>query len=416
MSELRETIRQAMQGGGETPPAPEPDPTPAPAPIAEPTPAAAAATTPDPAAETAPKVEDPQGAAGDRDEKGRFKAKADNAAPTAEGAPVAATPQAEAAPKPETATPAEPGPQSEATRVPPALSAAVKAQWSDLPQAVRDEFTRLEGTFQKGKAEWEGKGQRLNRFDEIIGPRLARWQMAGVDEFQGIQMLLAAQDILDRDPVHGLMQVARSYGVTPAHLAQAFGLTQANGAAPAGAEGQAAPTGAPDITAVLQQALAPLMGRFQTLETQFQTSQQSAQSAETARIQAQIDAFANDPANLYFANVEPAMAQLIVAARAQGVELSMAQAYERAIWADPDIRPHLVKAQADAAAKAQTDAAEKARKEAEQAARDKAKAASSAAGSVTGGPTPGSEPPAGRSTGNLREDLIAARQQVAAQV
>lgn len=334
---------------------------------------------------------------------GKFLPKTDT--PAAEGAQAAA-PQA----APETATPAQSGPQTpETTAIPPALSAAVKAQWSGLPQAVRDEFSRLEGTFAKGKAEWEGKGQRLNRFEEIISPHLPRWEMNGLDAFTGIQSLIAAQSLLDRNPVDGLVQIARSYGLTPAHLAQAFGLSQANGQQP-GPEGQMAPTGNPDIQAVLQSALTPVMTQVQTLQQQIAQERQASQAAQLAEAQRQVEAFASDPKNMYFHNVQDAVADLISLARQAGQDLSLQDAYDRAVWADPTIRPHLMKAQADAAAAESARAADDAKKAAEAAQRAKAQSAQRAAGSVTGSPAPGSAPSAA-SQGSVRESLMAAMQE-----
>lgn len=337
-----------------------------------------------------------------RDEKGRFKAKTDT--PAAEGAQ-AAVPLA--APVSETATPAGQEPQPEAIRVPPSLPAAIKAKFASLDPDVREAFVALEGSVQTAKAEWGKKGERLNRFDEIIGPRLPRWQMAGVDEFQGIQMLLAAQDILDRDPVQGLVQVARSYGVTPAHLAQAFGL-QVNGQTP-GAEGQQAPTGAPDIQAVLQSALSPVLTQVQTLTQRLDQTAQQSQAAEVTRLANQIQEFAAKPENMYFDNVSD---EVVLRARQLAgdgpVTMDMvAKAYESAIWADPSIRPHLLKSSADAEAKETARKADEARKATEQAARDKARSAGHASGSVTGSPAPGSGAPK-VAYGSVREAALAA--------
>lgn len=356
---------------------------------------AAAAATPEPV-EPKPEGGDPA-----RDEHGRFKAKTDQA-PAAEGAPAAAQPVAEEPPKPESAKPEGEGAQTAPTRVPPSLPAALKARFASLDPDVQSAFVALEDSVQKAKAEWGVKGQRLNRFDEIFGPRLARWQMNGIaDEFQGIQMLLAAQDVLDRDPVQGLVQVARSYGVTPAHLAQAFGLTQTSAPQP-GQEGQPPPTAQPGFEAALQ----PLAQQVQTLAQQFQQQQQSAQAQGLAQAQAAIDAFAADPKNLYFADVEDDITRRLV----DGSAKSLQDAYDQATWANATIRPLLLEAERTAAAKATADAAAEAKRLEEKAARDKASAASRASGSVTGSPAAGSQAPGGGSTGNLRKDLEAAFQ------
>lgn len=395
--DLRDELKAAMAGDGGSSGAEN-----APEPVIEGT-AALVAETP-PAAEPPAASTEPPAGAPERDESGRFKPKTD--IPPAEGAAQAA-PVAEA--NTETAKPAGQEPQPEAIRVPPSLPAAVKAKFANLDPDVRDAFVTLEDSVQKAKAEWGGKGQRLNRFDEVIGPHLPRWQMAGLDEISGIQSLLAAQTLLDQNPVNGLVQIARSYGLTPAHLAQAFGLSQAS-APNQGAEGQQAPTGSPDFSAALQQHLSPLVTQVQTLQQQLSQSQQAGEAAKLAEAQSTIEAFAADPKNMYFHNVQDAVYRMISADRQAGGSMTLQQAYDGAVWADPTIRPHLLADQAKATAAEQARAAAEATKAAEKAQRDKAEAARKAGGSVTGSPTPGAQAPAG-APGSVRDQLRSAMQE-----
>jgi hypothetical protein len=392
--DLRETLKAAMNGDdGPAGAAPEPVLTPDPAP--EPVQAAAPEAPIDGAA--------PAGGP-DRDEHGRFKPKdtppAEAAAPAAPAAPEA---------KPESVKPEGKEPQPEAIRVPPSLPAAVKAKFASLDPDVRDAFVSLETSVQNAKAEWGKKGERLNRFDEILGPHVDRWRLNGLDEYSGIQALIAAQSMLDRNPVEGLVHVARSYGLTPAHIAQAFGLSQAS-APTQGAEGHAAPTVAPDLSAALQQHLAPVLTQVQTLQQQLSQSQQQSEAAKLADAQRQIDAFANDPANMYFANVSDDVFNIIAADRQAGGSMSLQEAYDRAVWANPTTRPLLLEAQNRAAEQKARDDAEAARKAAEKAAREKAQSALHAGGSVTGSPTPGSGPP-NVAPGTVRDQLRAAMQE-----
>ena len=332
---------------------------------------------PEPEAEAAPVAAD------GRDEKGRFASKDSKA------------PELVAEEKPQTAAPADEGAQTEPTRIPQSLSPAVKAQWTDLPPEVRKDFSRLEETVQTAKAEWGAKGQRLNRFDEIIGPHIDHWRLNGLDEFSGVQTLLAAQTILERNPVQGLVHIARSYGVHPSQIAEALGLPPSPQTA---TEGQSAPTGQPDLTAALQ----PYLQRVQALEQQHAASRQAAETAELDRLTAEVLTFMDDPANLYVHNVEKDMELLLRAKAATGIK----DAYEKAIWASPEIRPLLLKAQSADAAKVTADAA----------ARQKAATARHASGSVTGSPSPGAQATGQGSKGSVREDLRAAMQEIGAQV
>lgn len=380
--DLREQLKAAMSGEGDAPPA---DVTPA-EPIAAAPEAPAAETTTE--AQAAPEAGQP------RDATGKFAQKTQDT--EAQAGAETATP--EPPKEPESAKPEEKGPETQATRIPPSLPAAVKAQWADLKPEVQTAFSKLEETVQTAKAEWGRKGERLNRYDEIVGPHLDRWRMAGLDEFAGVQTLIAAQNILERNPVDGLVHIARSYGVHPQQLAQAFGLTQANGAQP-GAEGQHAPTAAPDLSPVLQ----PVLQQVQTLQQQLQQLRQGSEHEKLTQAQAEVTAFASDPAHLYFENVRPVVAKYLETGQAS----TLKEAYEQAIWASPEIRPLLIAAQTAEAAKAAQ--ATNTAKVQEQEQRAKAQAAAKAAGSVTGAPAPGASAPGPGSTGNLRDDILAAK-------
>jgi hypothetical protein len=412
MSEAR-SLRDELQASMDTLSA-EPEVGAAPAPAPEPAPIdpPAASAEPAPAAEPA-KADADDGKR--RGPDGKFLPKTDTP-PTAESAPAAAAPPAGEQPQPETAKPASTEPAPQTTRVPPSLPAAIKAKFGNLDPDVQQAFVALEETVQTAKAEWTQKGQRLNRYDEIIGPHADRWRVAGMDEFSGIQSLIAAQSLLDRNPVDGIGHIARSYGLSPAQLAQAFGLTQTS-APPPGQEGQPAPTANPDFQAALQTAVAPLVSELQTLKQGFTQTQQAAEAAELQSLASRIIAFSEKPENLYYGNVEGTLLDTLKAMRSQGqpiTDQAISEAYDRAIWSDPTIRPLLLQSQADAqvAEKARKEA--EAAKQAEAAARAKAQEAARAAGSVTGSPAPGSQLPGGGSSGNLREDLKAAWQQHAA--
>jgi hypothetical protein len=254
---------------------------------------------------------------------GKFAPKTQDT-PAPAGAEATATPLAEQ-PITEAIKPEEKGPDSQATRIPPSLSAAVKSQWSDLPPVVRDEFSRLEESFQKGKAEWAPKGQRLNRFDEILGPHLDKWRLNGLDEFSGMQALISAQAILERNPVEGLSHIARSYGVDLRALAG-----QAVAQQP-GAEAHQSPTAVTGLDAVIR----PLAEQVQALQRELQQSKQSVEQQEAAQAQATVTAFASDPKNLYFENVRHVVGGLL--------ESGQAKTLQDATWrSGPQIRPLLL--------------------------------------------------------------------------
>jgi hypothetical protein len=339
-----------------------------------------------------------------RDPTGKFAPKTAPDPNTSEGAKPADAAAPTEDQKSEPATPAPTEAQgTEPIRVPPSLPAAVKAKFATLDKDVQAAFTKLEDSVQTSKAEWGKKGERLNRFDEILGPRREQLAIRGIDEFQAIQTLFAAQDLLDRNPVNGLLELARSYGVAPAQLAQALGQSPSGGHFQGG-PGQSNPGAVPDLASALKPVLEPLQRQVQTLQQQIESEKQTS-------AQSMVEEFASRSENMYFENVREDVAVLIETGRAKTLQ----DAYDMACWMNPEIRElrqaETVKAASDAAARAQAEAAKKA----EAAAREKARSAATAAGSVTGAPAPGAQAPAGP-PGSVRDTLVAAMREHGMQV
>lgn len=251
-----------------------------------------------------------------------------------------------------------------AIRAPASWSPAAKASFDRLPPEVQQAVAKREQEIDHGLRRKSEEVKRYEPLEQLIAPRRALWAAQGMDEASAIKTLLAAQDLLERDPKQGLEFLARSYGVN------------LNTAQPQGQPYQAQPArdSHPEIAALKQQ--------LQVLQSQVQT-------AQTAPIVSQIDAFQNDPANLYFENVRDDMAVLLHNGKASDLK----EAYEMACWMRPDIRPFLQTTQAPAAP-----------------VQDKAAQARRAAVSVTGSPGQTRVP---KSNGSIEDDIRAAFEEVA---
>jgi hypothetical protein len=389
MDDLRETIRAAMTEGASAP-SPEPEQA-----------AAAAQAQPEPDA----KVTDPAPEAEDSKATGQTEG-AQPRGPDGKFAPKDAAQPAEAAaaaPNPEPAAPApEKEPQAEATPIPPSLPAAVKAKWATLDPDVQKAFAKIEESVQTAKAEWGRKGERLNRLEEIIAPHRDAWAVQGLDDQQALTRLVAAEKVLRETPAQGIVYLAQAYGVDLTQLAQSTGAA-APGAQP-GQPGLVAPAQSADP------ALSEALEQIRTLKTQVEQLKQGTEQASLATVQAQIAEFSSKPENLYFENVREDVARRLET----GAATTLQDAYDQAIWASPEIRPLLLKAEQD---KIAGDAAARAQAaQAEAQARAKAQAAQHASGSVTGAPGPGATAPRPGSTGDLREDILASMKEVSATV
>jgi hypothetical protein len=276
---------------------------------------------------------------------------------------------------------AEAGPDAaEAARTtapPPAWSAAAKADFQSLPDHIRKEVLKREADMERGRAQWQSGAERLNRLDAILGPRADMIRMRGMDEAGAVQALFAAQDLLERDPLGGLRHLARTYGVDPRALAMAGAPQQPQ--IPSGAQPLA------PITALARDV--------ETLKGALAQQRQRAEAAHRAGVMDQVQAFAADPAHLYFENVRGRMFALMRAGQAKTLD----EAYQQATWADPDVRSQLLR-QAEAGRRTQ----------ASDAARAKAAQARHASGSITGSPSPGSVPGRGGPAPTLRDELMSA--------
>ena len=250
-----------------------------------------------------------------------------------------------------------------AIRAPASWSPAAKATFDKLPPEVQQAVAKREQEIDHGLRRKSEEVKRYEPLEQVLAPRRAQWAAQGMDEVHAVKTLLAAQDLLEKNPMQGLEFLARSYGVN------------LNTAQPQGQPYQAQPARDSHLE------IAALKQQLQVLQSQVQT-------AQTAPIVSQIDAFQNDPANLYFENVRDDMAVLLHNGKASDLK----EAYEMACWMRPDIRPFLQTAQAPAAPM-----------------QDKAAQARRAAVSVTGSPGQSRIP---KSNGSIEDDIRAAFEEV----
>ena len=322
------------------------------------------ASIPDPQApvEAAPEAGKPQEEAADgrvRGPDGKFVAKPQETGQIVNQPDVKAEPEA-------------------AIRPPASWSATAKAQFNALDPVIQQEVLKREKDVQSGLAQWETKGEKLNRYEAIVAPRREKLALAGLDEFKAVEALFAAQDLLERDPIGGLRYLAQQYGQGHLFSGQPGGQPQQYQQMPA-----------------FDPATHPLMQRIQTLEQGIQAQQAAQEQAKRTEVQSQIDSFASDPKNVYFENVQDQMAVLLQSGQAQ----NLSDAYDMACWANPEVRGLL-----------QSDLKKSAEAEAISSARAKAEKARTLGGSVTGSPAPGGSVagPGSDSKAPIEDDVRAA--------
>lgn len=301
-------------------------------------------TTDTTAASSDLKAEIKQAADRARDESGRFVKGETAPAKAAAKKPTDAPPPAAPA-----AAPNAPAPAAAAPSTPPnSLSATIKAKWAQIDPEVRAEFERREADAHKMATKFDEERAFARQVRQLIGPHEQMFRAAGLDTMSALNALINAQATFERGSPQQraalMAQLARQYQIDLGQVQQV-------------------PAPDPQVHA-LQQELAQMRSQWQQFQTQSQQQQQSSVAAE-------IEAFAQDPAHPHFNAVQADMAALFQS----GLVGTLQEAYDRAVWGNPQTRSAIQAAEL---------AAQESQRKAEEAQR--AQAAKRRAVSVTGAP------------------------------
>lgn len=252
---------------------------------------------------------------------------------------------------------------------------AAKALFADLPPLVRQEIVRREADTAKGVDQLRQKYKPYDELDSLFEPHKHELALRGLTVPSYVQALVTADQMLRTNPQQALAMIAQQYGI-PLNQA-APNTAQQQGYTP-----QNLP---PEIQGLVQEV--------STLKQTLTAQQQQAENARRQEVANTIEAFASDPAHVYFDNVKDQMAVFIQSGQAADLK----SAYDMACWANPEVRAVL---QQENQRKAQAASIE--------ASRAKAAGAKQAAGSVTGSPAPGATQAAANQNATLEEDIRAA--------
>src|ERR1700741_262683 len=293
-----------------------------------------------------------------RDESGKF-VKKESATKTEEKAEKPAL-------KPETATPVV----AEKPKAPEHLKPAIKAKWDTLPPDVQEAIIAREEEADKVIKRQDEERMFGKQVKDVITPYMPMIQAEGSTPAIAVQSLLnTAYQLRTGTPQQKgqlIMQLAKQFGAELPQVSQ--GDTYVD----------------PQVQAI-QQELESLKSNLQQTATQREQQEQ-------ANINSTIAAFAADPKNVHFETVRNHMSALLKA----GVAKDLQDAYDQAVYVNPDTRSALLQSQ-------QADL--EAKRVAEQ--KEKPDAPRKPAGSITGGP--GATAPKNPSVASrsLREELEA---------
>lgn len=234
------------------------------------------------------------------------------------------------------------------TQPPKTWRKEVAANWATLPEPVRAEIHKREQDMYSGIEQYKEGAQFGWQVAGLFKPYEQVMQQLGIGPQQVLPGLVQAHGTLslgsEEQKLSLLGQLIKDYAIpVPKLLAQLTG----------GALDAVEPFVDPEVKA-LRDELAGVKSRLSAQD-------QAAYQARQAEVRQTVEAFANDPANIYFADLADDIAQLL----RSGVTRDIKVAYEKAMWANPVTRE---KEQARRAAEAES---ERTRKAAEAAAKAK---------------------------------------------
>jgi hypothetical protein len=319
-------------------------------------------------------------------EKGQVSAKVE---PAAKAAPDASTSPGQQA----TSEPAKVAPQG-AAAAPASLSKDTRAIWDTLPEVVRNDIIKRESDTQRGVEQLK---QRYQTIDEALAPYRPLLQQVGKTEGDAVKQLFAwHQALAGPNKAQAFQALARSHGFDLSTLAPASQTSQQ----------QQDPN---DPRVQLQQAL---HGTVSPLDQRLSALEQQLVRREQAQLQDEIGSFSKDKP--HFDRVRYAMGQMM----ASGYATSLQDAYDKAVWADPEMRTELLSAEqakreAEAQAAQQAQAAKAAQAEADRKAKEReAMEKARRAMSPRSSSPMGSAVPKASGGKSIRESLAEARRQV----
>lgn len=193
---------------------------------------------------------------------------------------------------------------------PVSWSADAKADWAKLPPVIQQAVIKREQEISNGGRQWS---EEKRRFEDLLEPVRQAASRYGIDEREGLQRLVAAQNALDRDPVNGIKQIAQSYGVDLTTMSTN-----------------------PDHR-VVDPMLSTLSQRLESIEQTVQQERMQSAIQTVESFKSTKDASGN-PAYPHFEDVKVEMGKLIDSGEAK----TLAEAYEAAIWRNQSVREKLL--------------------------------------------------------------------------
>jgi hypothetical protein len=259
--------------------------------------------------------------------------------------------------------PVEAAPADDMDTPPKGLSLEAREEWSKAPPAIKKAIIQREKDYEAGIVQYSQNAKRAEAMDRTLAPFQQLFAMNGGAQ-NTIPGLLQTASILQMGAPAQKAQVV-------ANLVKQFGVdVRALDNALVGAKPPADIQQKDQVASLLDERLAPLQQQLQ----QYQQRDQQMEQQQRELVNEELQKFAKE--NEFYNDVKVDMADLMDMATSRGRDMSLAEAYELACSAHPQIRNIM------SARKSSQDVAAK----------------RAASGSVRGGPggTPGPADPGSR--------------------
>lgn len=215
----------------------------------------------------------------------------------------------------------EDGETAEGVEPPDSWSQEAKEAFKEAAPAIQEQIAKREKEFKVGLQKNAEDAKFGKQIEQIVSPYRAMIQAEGGDVPSAIQDLLNTAYVLRNAGPEQKKQLftglARQFGVDLSEF-------QSNNE--------------PDEEFV-DPEVKKLRAELNQLKQQNEYQVQSQRQAQVQELQAQIQAFASDPKNEHFEKVKHVMSGLLQS----GAAKTLQDAYDQAVWADPDIRTKLSK-------------------------------------------------------------------------
>jgi hypothetical protein len=235
---------------------------------------------------------------------------------------------------------------------PQSMSAKDREAFYQLPpdqqKWLTERVKQQESDYTRKTMELAETRKGFDKLEQVIAPRRQQLAMDGMDESTAIGQLFALSDFARDNPVGFVQHLFQQRGIPLSALTE---------------------TGVGD-SAYADPQLTAMQREIHGLKDHFTQQAQAHQEAQARSVQTEIEAFANDPANAYYAELEADMVPLVAGFRQSHPGLSskeyLAKAYKAALAVNDEVS---AKVKADNAARTEAARIAKAKKDAERAKR-----------------------------------------------